>query len=287
MKTPVILIIFNRPDLTAMTFERIRQAKPPALVVVADGPRPWRPDDKALVAEARRQIRVDWNCDYIPLHADENLGCGVNMGRGITEAFKHVERAVMLEDDVLPHPDYFKVVDELLDRYEHDKHIWCISGARASREQMQPGDYSYYFTHQVWTCSLATWRDRWAYYDFNVNYWADPLYRMRLHDRLAHDPNEHELWFRAMNEAFVDSHKPRYQTADYQFQYWVKAFGYGIVTSHNMITNTGFRPDGTNATDPNSPVANLPAYGMKFPLDHPDLPDPLPWAIPAPEDVRI
>ena len=39
MKTPVAFIIFNRPDTTKRVFEAIRQAKPPKLFVIADGPR--------------------------------------------------------------------------------------------------------------------------------------------------------------------------------------------------------------------------------------------------------
>lgn len=38
MKTPVALIIFNRSDTTQKVFERIRQAKPPKLFVIADAP---------------------------------------------------------------------------------------------------------------------------------------------------------------------------------------------------------------------------------------------------------
>ncbi|MFM6097505.1 MAG: glycosyltransferase family 2 protein, partial [Dolichospermum sp.] len=44
MKTPVAFIIFNRPDTTKRVFEAIRQAKPPKLLVIADGPRADRPD---------------------------------------------------------------------------------------------------------------------------------------------------------------------------------------------------------------------------------------------------
>ncbi|GEM_PF-4925566 len=36
MKTPVVLIVFNRPDTTEKVFEAIRQAKPPKLFVIAD-----------------------------------------------------------------------------------------------------------------------------------------------------------------------------------------------------------------------------------------------------------
>jgi hypothetical protein len=39
LKTPVTFIIFKRPDKTERVFEAIRQAKPPQLFVIADGPR--------------------------------------------------------------------------------------------------------------------------------------------------------------------------------------------------------------------------------------------------------
>jgi hypothetical protein len=39
MNTPVAFIIFNRPDTTEQVFETIRQAKPPILLVIADGAR--------------------------------------------------------------------------------------------------------------------------------------------------------------------------------------------------------------------------------------------------------
>jgi GT2 family glycosyltransferase len=53
MKTPVVFIIFNRPDTTAKVFEAIRQAKPPKLLVIADGPRSDRPDEAAKCSAAR------------------------------------------------------------------------------------------------------------------------------------------------------------------------------------------------------------------------------------------
>ncbi|NEP43523.1 MAG: glycosyltransferase family 2 protein, partial [Okeania sp. SIO2H7] len=35
MKTPVVFLIFNRPDTTQKVFEFIRNVKPPKLLVVA------------------------------------------------------------------------------------------------------------------------------------------------------------------------------------------------------------------------------------------------------------
>lgn len=46
MHTPVVLIIFNRPDTTEKVFAGIAMAKPKKLLVIADGPRMDHPEDK-------------------------------------------------------------------------------------------------------------------------------------------------------------------------------------------------------------------------------------------------
>ena len=59
---PVVLIAFNRPDLTAQVFERIREWKPRELVLVVDGPRQGNVRDGDLVAQVKDTIRqVDWS----------------------------------------------------------------------------------------------------------------------------------------------------------------------------------------------------------------------------------
>jgi hypothetical protein len=39
MNTPVLFLVFNRPDTTQQVFEVIRKKKPAKLYVAADGPR--------------------------------------------------------------------------------------------------------------------------------------------------------------------------------------------------------------------------------------------------------
>jgi GT2 family glycosyltransferase len=66
LKTPVAFLIFNRPDTTEKVFAAIRQAKPPTLLVVADGSRTDRPDDVEKCKAARAIIeRVDWDCEVL------------------------------------------------------------------------------------------------------------------------------------------------------------------------------------------------------------------------------
>ncbi len=39
LKTPVLFLVFNRPNTTKQVFRAIRQAKPKKLFIAADGPR--------------------------------------------------------------------------------------------------------------------------------------------------------------------------------------------------------------------------------------------------------
>ena len=80
--TPVVLIIFNRPDLTARVWEVIRAAKPDRVFVIADGPRNAQEREKC--DEARRIVeKLDWQCDVRRDYSDKNLGCRNRIASGL------------------------------------------------------------------------------------------------------------------------------------------------------------------------------------------------------------
>ncbi len=58
VKTSVAFIIFNRPNLTQRVFEEIRKARPPLLLVIADGPRRDHPKDEERCVKARSVIEL-------------------------------------------------------------------------------------------------------------------------------------------------------------------------------------------------------------------------------------
>ena len=85
MDTPVALIIFNRPKKAARVFDQIARAKPRKLFVIADGPRPNRPEDVDLCKATQAVIdRVDWDCKVYKNYSDVNLGSGKRPATGIT-----------------------------------------------------------------------------------------------------------------------------------------------------------------------------------------------------------
>ena len=56
MKTAVAFLVFNRPELTGRVLEAIRKARPPKLLVVADGPRTHSPGDAEQCEKVRAMI---------------------------------------------------------------------------------------------------------------------------------------------------------------------------------------------------------------------------------------
>ncbi len=301
------MLVFNRPEHTARVFDRVREARPPMLFVVADGPRPGRADDEVNCAAVRRVFeRVDWPCEVVRLFSETNLGCKQRVGSGITEVLNRVEAAIFLEDDCLPEPTFFPYCEELLERYRDDERVMMISGdcfppreliQRAAGASAEPGALtSYHFTRFMHIWGWATWRRAWAHYDPALTRWPQLRDRDWLRQRFQSraDALFWRLWFQACWEG-------RMNTWDipWAFSCWTAPVrgsekwggggsggsetggGLAICPNVNLVTNIGFDGSGTHvgvgrsdarrkARKSRTPkFANLPTEPMAFPLRHP------------------
>jgi len=170
MKTAVLLLLFNRPDTTSQVFEVIRQARPPLLYVAADGPRFDKPEEKALCDEARRVVsRVDWPCELKTLFREENLGCRLAVSNAINWFFEHEEEGIVLEDDVLPSPDFISYCEKMLEEYRYDERIMMITGTNYQPVDNLSRDYFFSQHFSIW--GWATWRRAWRLYDIRMTGW--------------------------------------------------------------------------------------------------------------------
>ena len=133
LKTPVLFLVFNRPDTTSKVFEKIRQAKPQRLYVASDGPRIGNDVDKEKVIMTRDiATKVDWPCEIKTLFREKNLGCKKACSTAINWFFEYEEMGIILEDDTLPHLDFFTFCENLLVRYANDEKITAIIGPTGS-----------------------------------------------------------------------------------------------------------------------------------------------------------
>lgn len=265
MKTPVAFLIFNRPDTTEKVFEAIRKAKPPKLLVVADGPRSDRPEE-AEKCQATRAIidRVDWDCEVLTNYSEVNQGCKKRVSSGLDWVFNHVEEAIILEDDCLPHLSFFRFCEELLNYYRDDKRIMVISGDNFQFGRKRT-EYSYYFSRYNHCWGWATWTRAWQYYDVEMKLWQQIRDGNWLRC-LLEKPRAVKYWskiFQATYEEDINSWAYRWT-----FACWLQN-GLTILPNVNLVSNIGFGAEGTHTKNSRNPFANLPYENMFFPLKHP------------------
>jgi hypothetical protein len=131
LETPIALFVWNRPALTAHVLEAIRQADPCQLFIIADGPRPAHLDDMRQCQQVRTLIRDRvWPARTALLATPLHLGLPHRMVSGLDWVFSTVERAIILEDDLRPTPDFFRFCDARLVRYANEPRVFQVNGCR-------------------------------------------------------------------------------------------------------------------------------------------------------------
>ena len=264
--TPLLFLVFNRPDVTRQVFEAIRQAQPRRLFVAADGPRPHRPDDVAQCQAVRDIVtQVDWDCDIQTLFREENLGCRKAGTGAINWFFEHVEEGIILEDDCLPNPSFFPYCQEVLEKYRHDTRVVHVNGNNFNASELMPSPYSYHFTYfsQVW--GWATWRRAWQRYDVEMK-----LFSQFDHAQYYQHAGLSEPTFRKLRDKWMEAYEKQDEIWDYQWHF-INLLEGGLVVAprYNLISNLGFQEEATHTRHADPLRQNLPTQALTFPLTHP------------------
>ena len=265
---PVLLLAYRRPDLVAEVMKVIAQAKPQELFLACDGPHPDRPDEVALVTETRSAMEaaITWDCEVKTRYSDTNQGCRRSVEGAISWFFQHVEEGVVLEDDCVPHPDFFPYCAELLNRFRNDARVMHISGdAALPHPASQSGD-SYVFTAEGLVWGWATWRRAWQLYDSDLRQWE----RLRLSSSEARElfgsASAARWWSRILDRLLLEG---RPDSWAYRWSFTLIANrGLCIIPAVNLVSNIGFREDSTHNFNPGSPRANGAVQPI-LPLRHP------------------
>jgi len=262
VSTPIVFIIYKRPETTQRVFQAIRAARPQHLLVIADGPK--TPGERAACAATRAVIdQVDWDCEVLTDYSDENLGLRARVASGLDWAFSIVEEAIILEDDCLPGPSFFRFCDELLAYYRDDPHVMHISGNNFVEDYYKP-DTSYYFSRYPHVWGWATWRRAWQLFDVNMRQWAETSDKDR-YLRPFDKRMERNFWRHNWNKVI------NHQT-DTWSQQWVFAClvnnGLSINPNTHLVKNIGFGAAAAH-TRRRRWYTNLEASTLSFPLIHP------------------
>lgn len=265
---PVALIVFNRPELTRLVLDAVRRVRPPMLLVVADGPRAHREGEASRCAATRAVIElVDWPCEVLQDYSNVNLGCRRRVSSGIDWVFSVVDEAIILEDDCVPNPTFFRFCEELLDRYRDEERVMSIGGTSFHASPASSASYCFSRFPHVW--GWATWRRAWRRYDVDIERWPEVRDANELRNVIPW-PTDRRRWTSILNRL----HRGDIDTWDYQwaFAIWIHG-GLSIVPEINLVSNVGFGDDATHTTVPTH-LSARPAAALPFPLRHPAMLQP-------------
>ena len=261
--TPILFLIFNRPDTTKRVFEEIKKLQPAKLYIAADGPRANKEGEKELCAETRKIVEdIDWPCEVRHHYSETNKGCRNNVSEAITWFFDNVSEGIILEDDDLPDPSFFTFCAELLERYRHTDQIKLISGNNFQFGKKW-GDASYYFSRFPHIWGWATWRRVWNEYDVSMKSYPEFKRKNKIKD-IFDDKRMQKYWMNLFKRLYQN----KIDTYDGQLVYAIYANnGISIIPNMNLVSNIGFTENATH-TKKGDIFSNIPSHSISS-IQHP------------------
>jgi len=269
MKTPILFIIFNRLETAQQVFFSIKKYQPDHLYIAADGSRTDKLGEKEKCESVRTWVlaHIDWECEVQTLFQNKNLGCGRGPSTAISWFFTNEDEGIILEDDTVPHIDFYNYAAILLEKYRGNQDILAINSSNFQDRNRSDG--SYYFSMQNGPlCAWATWKRAWELFDFEMEKYSESqiIKSIRWYKTKKRERN----WWLDIYRGLKTN---RYKGSSWDFQFifaiWI-SHGKSIVPNVNLSTNIGFGHEATHTINPNAVTANKRSEAI-LPISHPSV----------------
>jgi len=158
---PIIAFVYNRLDHTKEMIEALRKnrfAAESELFIVSDG---YKNDEDRIKVDSVRDYCKSIS-GFLKVHLifrKKNYGLRNNIISGLNSIFKHYDRAIVLEDDIVTAPEFLNYMNFALDRYKEEEKVYSISGYTAPYDKEGLPDF--FFTYWIECWGWGTWKDRW------------------------------------------------------------------------------------------------------------------------------
>lgn len=246
--SPVLLILFNRPEHTRRTLESLLLQRPNELYIFQDGPRANNNNDvkncQLVKEEIDNQLKLFPYDIIVHKHYSKiNRGCRDAIIFAITSVLKEHESVIVIEDDIITSPAFLSYMNKALNYYKDNKTIQSISGHSHSPEKFQiPDGYKYdvYASPRLFNWGWGTWRDRWENVDWSMSYYDDFIHNIALIEAFNRGGDD-------MTAMLVDEKEGRSSAWDIQFAFdHFKNHRVSIVPCESYTYNIGLDGSGTH-----------------------------------------
>jgi GR25 family glycosyltransferase involved in LPS biosynthesis len=111
---------------------------------------------------------LDWKCKLFTNFSASNFGSGIWPYESINWAFNHVEKLLVIEDDVLISEDFYRESNKLLEYYKDQREVFGICASNISDMDAVEHSNAIYFSRYFSGWGWATWKNRWEEYRFDI-----------------------------------------------------------------------------------------------------------------------
>ena len=254
------MFVYNRPEHTCRVLESLTintLASECILHVFADGPKVGSSKkDLQRVTDVRDIVSHIDGFKEVVIHSSKtNKGCARSVREGITEIIQQYGQAIIVEDDIVPVPEFLSFLNQTLDVYKNDKRIWAIGsyGLNIQLPEKYLNKHDLYIVHRSCSSGWATWADRWMNVDWEVcdaNEFFSNQRAMRRFDRGGE----------GMSQMLKDQLDGKIDAWDIVWDYHIyKRNGYCIRPIKSFCTNIGFDGSGTHCVK-NEPLPPAPLF---------------------------
>ena len=272
MDTPVLLVCFNRPELTKRLVDCLVQTNAQRVYVAVDGPRENNPNDQDNCHSVQEIIdSAPWPGVVLKRYQDSNLGCRRGVSHAIDWFFSHEQEGIILEDDCLPDPTFFEFCTTLIAEFRENPRIGAISGTTYFPLSSE-GSYSYGFSKYPLVWGWATWKRAWEKFDHELLQWAGTGGRQILDSVSDESTSFVRTWSKILDA--VKMGKIDSWAYIWSFSSW-SAGMLTVIPRVNLVSNLGFDNTATHTSrKPLTQNFRPRALTMPQPIQHPPLIEP-------------
>lgn len=266
MKSAVLMIVFCRPETTKRVFEAVRKARPSRLYVASDAPR----DDEDEISRHNEVQRifdyVDWPCSLKKFNQEKNVGCSRGPYEAISWFFKYEKEGIILEDDIIPEPNFFNFCDDMLEKYRSNDKIQMISGwSYFYKGYPSNYPYSYYYSTVPGCWGWATWKNRWDEVDLSIKD-IEEIDVKRYMSEMGYPEYVKKYYIHILN--WVKNNVHDCNCWDYQFMFYMwKSRRFSISPIKRLTMNIGFGKGATHNF--NKSISFHKSDNNIYPIKHP------------------
>ena len=265
-KIPIVYVCFNRPELTKKTFECIKKIKPSKLFLILDGPRKNNKRDKINCLKVKKIIQnINWKCKLYKNFSKENLGLKNRFFTGLDWVFSSANEAIILEDDCLPHKDFFYFCEAMLKKYKNSNKVKFITGNNFQNPKKMEISEDYYFSKYSHIWGWATWKKTWLDVNRNDTFWKKKIFDSNF-EMMKSSTKEKKYWKNMYTG--VLNNKLNSWAIYLLFSIW-KNKGVTVTPKINLIKNLGLS-SGTNTKNLDIKL-DISNKSLNKPLKHPKI----------------